>query len=102
MAKGETVSFSLTPEQVEFLSSMVSSGRCQSTSEAVRDAVRLLEDRYARRQAEIDRARTLIREGAEQLTAGPVVDGDLFFKEWDAELDLHRPAPMQADLSSES
>lgn len=87
MTKRENISVSFTPQQVEFLSSCVSSGRYQSTSEAVREAVRILEDQHVRREAEIDRARTLIHEGAEQLAAGAIVDGDVFFREWDAELD---------------
>lgn len=87
MAKRESISVSFTPQQAQFLFSCVSSGRYQSTSEAVREAVRLLEDRHALRQAEIDRARSLIHEGAEQLDEGKVMDGDLFFREWDAELD---------------
>lgn len=38
-------------------------------------------------QAELERARSLIREGAEQLDRGEVVDIDTFFREWDDELD---------------
>jgi len=86
MANRESISVSFTPQQVEFLSSCVTSGRYQSTSEVVREAVRLLEDQHARRQAELERARELIQEGAEQLEAGRVVDGNSFFREWDEEL----------------
>lgn len=87
MANRENISVSFTPQQVEFLSACVASGRYQSTSEVVREAVRLLENQQARRQAELERARELIREGAEELDAGQVVDGDSFFREWDEELD---------------
>ena len=86
MAKRENVSVSFTPQQADFLAGCVASGRYQSISEAVREAVRLLEDQQARRQAEIERARALIREGAEQLADGRTMDGEAFFKEWDAEL----------------
>ena len=65
----------------------VASGRYQSISEAVREAVRLLEDQQALRQAEIERARALIRERADQLADGRTVDGEAIFKEWDAELE---------------
>ena len=88
MAKRENISISFTPQQVEFLSACVASGRYQSTSEVVREAVRLLQDQQAHRQAELERVRELVREGAEALDAGQVVDGDSFFLEWDEELDV--------------
>ena len=95
MANRENISVSFTPQQAQFLSACVASGRYQSTSEVVREAVRLLEDQQARRQAELERARGLIREGAEQLNAGQVVDGDCFFREWDEELDVIETAQHQ-------
>ena len=88
MAKRENISISFTPQQVEFLSACVASGRYQSTSEVVREAVRLLQDQQAHRQAELERVRELVREGAEALDAGQVVDCDSFFLEWDEELDV--------------
>ena len=87
MAKRENISVSFTPQQAEFLASCVASGRYQSTSEVVREAIRLLEDHHARREAEVARARELIQEGADQLDRGEVVDGETFFREWDEELD---------------
>ncbi|HVS10632.1 MAG TPA: type II toxin-antitoxin system ParD family antitoxin [Planctomycetota bacterium] len=87
MANRESISVSFTPEQARFLADCVASGRYQSTSEVVREAVRLLEDQLAHRKAELDRARALIRQGAEQLDRGEVVDGETFFREWDLELD---------------
>ena len=87
MAKRENISVSFTPQQAEFLASCVASGRYQSTSEVVREAIRLLEEHHARRQAEAARARELIQEGADQLDRGEVVDGETFFREWDEELD---------------
>ena len=50
MAKRQNISVSFTPEQAKFLADCVASGRYQSTSECVREAVRLLEDRQAARQ----------------------------------------------------
>lgn len=87
MARRENISVSFTPQQSEFLAACVTSGRYQSISEAVREAVRLLEDQHALRQAEIERARAMIGEGAQQLTAGRTVEGEAFFREWDDELD---------------
>lgn len=87
MANRENISVSFTPRQAEFLAACVASGRYQSMSEVVREGLRLLEDQQARRQAELERARALIQEGADQLDRGEVVDGETFFREWDEELD---------------
>lgn len=95
MAKRENISVSFTPEQAEFLASCVESGRYQSTSEAVREGVRLLEHQHQMRAAELERARELIALGGADLDAGRSLDGDSFFAEWDAELDAleTKPAP---------
>ena len=96
MAKRENISVSFMTQQAEFLASCVASGRYQSTSEVVREAVRLLEDRQERRQAELTRLRTLIREGAGQLDRGEVVDGETFFREWEEELNALEEAERRA------
>ena len=83
---------SFTPQQAEFLAACVASGRYQSASEVVREGLRLLEDRQRRGQAELERARTLIQEGADQLDRGQVVDGETFFREWDEELNAMEAA----------
>jgi len=41
----------------------------------------------ARSPAELERARALVQEGAEQLDRGEIVDGEAFLREWDEELD---------------
>jgi antitoxin ParD1/3/4 len=87
MANRENISVSFTPQQAAFLAACVASGRYQSTSEVVREGLRLLQDRQRRREAELERARALIQEGADQLDRGEVVDGETFFREWDEELD---------------
>ena len=87
MARRENISVSFTPHQAEFIAGCVASGRYQSASEVVREALRLLEDRHVFREAELERARALIREGARQLQEGDTIEGDDFFSEWDAELD---------------
>lgn len=92
MANRVNISISFTPEQAAFLAGCVNSGRYQSASEVVREAVRLLEHQLARREAELTTARAMIQEGAEQLDRGEVVDGETFFREWDEELeDLASP-----------
>ena len=95
MAKRESISVSFTPHQAEFLAACVASGRYQSASEVVREAIRLLEDHHARRQAEVERAGALIQEGADQLDRGEVTDGETFFREWDEELDALEAAERQ-------
>jgi len=95
MANRENISVSFTPQQAEFLATCVASGRYQSTSEVVREGLRLLEDRQERRQVELERARALIQEGADQLDRGQVVDGEIFFREWDEELDALEAAQRQ-------
>ena len=87
MAKRENISISFTPEQAAFLAGCVKSGRYQSTSEVVREAVRMLEFRLKRREAELARVQSMISEGADQLDRGEVVDGETFFREWDEELE---------------
>ena len=87
MAKRESISISFTPEQAEFLTSLVEGGEYQSVSEVVRAALRPFQRRHAVLDAEIDRARRVIKAGADQLDQGLIVDGDAFFEEWDAELD---------------
>lgn len=87
MAQRENISVSFTPQQAKFLAACVASGRYQSMSEVVREALRLLEDRHERRKAELDRVRALVQEGSDQLDRGEVVDGETFFREWDEELD---------------
>jgi antitoxin ParD1/3/4 len=86
MARRESISVSFTPEQASFVSRCVSTGRYQSASEVVREALRLLEHQQLHQQAALDRARAMILEGAEQLDRGQVVEGEVFFREWDEEL----------------
>ncbi len=87
MATRRNISVSFTPEQAEFLTSLVDRGTYQSVSEVVRAALRPFQHRQAVLDAEMDRARRDIEAGADQLDRGRIVDGDAFFEEWDAELD---------------
>lgn len=83
-AKCENVGISLTPHHVAFLEACVESGKYQSTSEVVRDALRFLEDALATQTAERQRARALML-GVEQHAKGQGMDSDRFFGEWEAE-----------------
>jgi len=86
MAQRENISVSFTPHQAGFLVACVASGRYQTTSEVVREGIRLLEERHERREAELARMRGLIAEGVAQLDRGEVVEGEAFFGAWDEEL----------------
>ena len=87
MPNRENISISFTPQQASFLANCVKSGRYQSASEVVREAVRMLEFQLQRRDAELARIRAMIQLGAEQLDRGDAIDGDTFFREWDDELE---------------
>ena len=86
MAKRDSISISFTPEQAEFVTSLVDRGRYASASEVVRAALRPFQHRHAVLDAELDRARRGIKAGADQLDQDRIVDSDTFFEEWDAEL----------------
>lgn len=92
MAKRASISISFTPEQADFLTSLVRGGEFQSVSEVVRAALRPFQHRRAVLQAEIERARGKIAAGADDLEQGRIVEGDVFFREWDVDLDEREEA----------
>ncbi len=92
MAKRASISISFTPEQADFLTSLVRGGEYQSVSEVVRAALRPFQHRRAVLRAEIERARGAIAAGADDLDQGRIVEGEAFFREWDAELDEREEA----------
>lgn len=96
MARRQSISVTLTPEQAAFLAACLKTGRYQSTSEIAQEAVRLLEDQQAIRSAEIERARALILQGTEQLESGETLTAGEFFGEWDEELDAIEAPPRPA------
>jgi antitoxin ParD1/3/4 len=75
-----TRNIALTHHFDRFVQAKVSSGRYQSVSEVVRDALRLLEEREARQQSMGDTQRD-IEVGWRQSEAGEVVDGPAVFAE---------------------
>ncbi|MEO0332714.1 MAG: type II toxin-antitoxin system ParD family antitoxin [Bacteroidota bacterium] len=54
---------SLTPDLEQYVQNKVSSGRYQSSSEVVREALRLLEERDQERQHRLEILRAEIQEG---------------------------------------
>ena len=89
MTKRANISISFTPEQAAFLASCVDCGHYQSTSEAVREGIRLLEHQHKIRTGELERIRKQIADGVADLEAGRMVDADTFFAEWDGQSEDH-------------
>ena len=76
-----TVNVSITPELDAFLRSRVKSGRYQTTSEVVREALRLLERREQDREEAILELKAKLDRGVGQAERGELLDGDEVFKE---------------------
>jgi antitoxin ParD1/3/4 len=76
-----TVNISLTPELEEFVQSRVSSGRYQTASEVVREALRLLERHEKERDEGFERLKEKLSRGAAQAERGELLDGDEAFDE---------------------
>src|SRR5258708_22037089 len=81
MANRTTVNISLTPELDAFLQSRVKSGRYQTTSEVVREALRLLERQEKERDEAFKQLKAKLRRGAAQAECGDLIDGDEVFEE---------------------
>ena len=81
MVNRSTVNVSLTPELSAFLQSRVQSGRYQTTSEVVREALRLLERQEQERDQAFQELKAKLERGASQAAAGDVLDGDEVFDE---------------------
>ena len=70
----------LTPELEKLVQNKVKSGRYNSASEVVREALRLFEERDRVRRLQIQELRKRIHEGWASLERGEGVDGEEFFK----------------------
>ena len=76
-----TVNISITPELDRFLQSRVESGRYQTTSEVVREALRLLERHEQERDEAFHQLKAKLERGAGQAERGELIDGDEVFDE---------------------
>jgi len=74
-----TVNISLTPELDAFLQSRVKSGRYQTTSEVVREALRLLEHQEKEREDSLRQLKAKLAEAAAEAERGEWIDGDEAF-----------------------
>src|ERR1700744_1448902 len=75
-----TRNISLTPEQDAFIGEMLKAGKYRNASEAVRDAIRALQQRRAEEALKLDNLRVTIQQGIAALDRGDfteVADEDL-------------------------
>lgn len=70
----------LTPELETLVHKRVKTGRYNSASEVVRDALRLFEQRDRIRELQIKGLRRKINEGWASLERGEALDGEEFFR----------------------
>jgi antitoxin ParD1/3/4 len=82
----------LTPELEQLVQSKVKTGRYNSSSEVVREALRLLEEHDQLRQLRFQEMRRRIQEGWDSLRRGEGVDGEKFMAQLEAKL----PAPAKS------
>ena len=69
----------LTPRLEELVQEKVKTGRYNSASEVIREALRLLEDRDQLMELRRQELKRKIAEGLESLRRGEAVDGEEFF-----------------------
>jgi antitoxin ParD1/3/4 len=65
-----TRNISLTPEQDAFIDEMLESGEYRNASEAMRDAIRALQQRRAEEALKLDKLRLAIKQGIAALDRG--------------------------------
>jgi antitoxin ParD1/3/4 len=96
MANRTTVNISITPELDAFLISRVQSGRYQTTSEVVREALRLLERQESEREEAFQQLKGKLQRGAAQAERGELLDGDEIFDELRELIEERRQAKQKA------
>jgi antitoxin ParD1/3/4 len=69
-----TRNISLTPEQDAFIEKAVQSGEYQNASEAVRDALRVLQQRRRENALKLEFLRVQIRAGLDELDRGEFIE----------------------------
>ncbi len=71
-----TRTLSLTPQQDAFIDEMLEAGEYSDASDAIRDAVRALQQRRAVEALKLDRMRLAIQEGIAALNRGDYTEVD--------------------------
>jgi len=77
----------LTPELEQLVHNRVQTGRYNSASEVVREALRLLEGHDRLRQVRLQEMRLKIQEGWDSLRRGESIDSEEFMAQLGTELD---------------
>jgi len=81
MPARSSLNVSLTPELEKFVKERVKSGRYQTASEVVREALRLLEVHEQDKQEALARVKAKLQRGLEQAERGEVRDGEEVMEE---------------------
>lgn len=71
-----TRNISLTPTQDAFIDEMLTAGEYRNASEAMRDAIRALQQRRAEEALKLDKLRVLIQQGVAALDRGDYTEVD--------------------------
>ncbi len=79
------MNINLTPELESLVQKKVKSGRYNSASEVVREALRLFEDHERVREARLQSVRRKIEEGWAAAERGDLIDGEEFFRRLERE-----------------
>jgi antitoxin ParD1/3/4 len=93
------VNISLTPELEQLVKDKVSSGKYNSVSEVMGEALRLLEERDRIRDRRIAELKAKIQEGIEASERGEVVDGEEVFAELEEDIRRAEAQMQQAEAA---
>jgi antitoxin ParD1/3/4 len=91
------VNVSLTPELEKLVQAKVRTGRYNSASEVVREALRLLEQHDSLRAIHLKELRSRIDEGLMSLDRGRGADGEKFMQGMLNDLDARKAKPKSAN-----
>ena len=79
----------LTPEHEQLVENKIKSGRYNSASEVVREALRLMEQKDERRAVQLQEFRNRIDRGLAEAERGEGTDGEAFMRAMIEDLDTH-------------
>ena len=91
------MNISLTPELEKLVQAKVRTGRYNSASEVVREALRLLEQQDSVRAIHLKELRSRIDEGLASLDRGRGADGEKFMQAMLNDLDSRKAKPKAAN-----
>ena len=92
---------SLTPELEQMVQGKVQTGRYNSASEVVREALRLMDERDRMKEMHKEELRKKIAAGLKSLEEGKGIDGEEFFAQMNAELDEEIRAEDDEEIRAE-